>query len=211
MTTIISFISQKGGVGKSILSQALAVEATKAGLRTLLFDYDLQQSTSKTVWAEDRLQNNLAPSIEVIAASQLETKKFSLYDLVIIDGPANTTKATINISLHSDLVIQPTGATSADLKTATLEFNTLLKNGINPQKIFFIFNQILTSSQEARARTWLAKYYPSCRVLPISIPSRVSYANAQDEGKAITEINHQALSHKARSLIASIVEEINKL
>jgi len=44
--TIIAFISQKGGVGKSTLSQALATEASKQKLKTLLADYDPQQKTS---------------------------------------------------------------------------------------------------------------------------------------------------------------------
>jgi chromosome partitioning protein len=43
---IIAFISQKGGVGKSTLSQALAVEAHKQKLSVLLADCDHQQSTS---------------------------------------------------------------------------------------------------------------------------------------------------------------------
>jgi len=43
---IIAFISQKGGVGKSTLSQALAVEAKKQKLSVLLDDCDSQQSTS---------------------------------------------------------------------------------------------------------------------------------------------------------------------
>jgi chromosome partitioning protein len=44
--TIIAFISQKGGVGKSTLSQALATEATKKKLKILLADYDPQQASS---------------------------------------------------------------------------------------------------------------------------------------------------------------------
>jgi chromosome partitioning protein len=47
--TIIAFISQKGGVGKSTLAQALAVEAKKAKkkkLSVLLADCDSQQGTS---------------------------------------------------------------------------------------------------------------------------------------------------------------------
>jgi chromosome partitioning protein len=44
--TIIAFISQKGGVGKSTLSQALAVEGSKQRLKVLLADYDPQQKTS---------------------------------------------------------------------------------------------------------------------------------------------------------------------
>ena len=42
MTTIIAFVSQKGGVGKSTLSRALAREAAIGGLRTKIADqYDL--------------------------------------------------------------------------------------------------------------------------------------------------------------------------
>jgi len=44
--TIIAFISQKGGVGKSTLTQALAVEAKKQKLSVLLADCDSQQGTS---------------------------------------------------------------------------------------------------------------------------------------------------------------------
>jgi chromosome partitioning protein len=44
--TIIAFISQKGGVGKSTLARALAVEASHKKLRVLLADCDPQQATS---------------------------------------------------------------------------------------------------------------------------------------------------------------------
>jgi chromosome partitioning protein len=44
--TIIAFISQKGGVGKSTLARAVAVETTKQKIKTLLADCDPQQSTS---------------------------------------------------------------------------------------------------------------------------------------------------------------------
>jgi len=44
--TIIAFISQKGAVGKSTLSQALATEARKKKLKTLLADCDHQQASS---------------------------------------------------------------------------------------------------------------------------------------------------------------------
>lgn len=43
---IIGIISQKGGVGKSTLAQALAVEGSKQRLKILLADYDPQQKTS---------------------------------------------------------------------------------------------------------------------------------------------------------------------
>lgn len=42
--TVIAFISQKRGVGKSTLAQATATEANKQGIKTLLADLDHQQS-----------------------------------------------------------------------------------------------------------------------------------------------------------------------
>jgi chromosome partitioning protein len=44
--TIIAFVSQKGGVGKSTLARAVAVETTQKKVKTLLADCDPQQSTS---------------------------------------------------------------------------------------------------------------------------------------------------------------------
>jgi len=44
--TIIAFISQKGGVGKSTLARAVAVEASKQKFNVLLADCDPQQATS---------------------------------------------------------------------------------------------------------------------------------------------------------------------
>jgi AAA domain len=38
MSTIIAFVSQKGGVGKSTLARALAREAAVAGLKTKIAD-----------------------------------------------------------------------------------------------------------------------------------------------------------------------------
>jgi chromosome partitioning protein len=44
--TIIAFISQKGGVGKSTLARTVATETTKQKIKTLLADCDPQQATS---------------------------------------------------------------------------------------------------------------------------------------------------------------------
>ena len=39
----VSFVSQKGGVGKSTLARLFAVGAAHRGHRTLLADFDLEQ------------------------------------------------------------------------------------------------------------------------------------------------------------------------
>lgn len=47
MAWIVGFISQKGGVGKSTESRALAREATSCCIKTKLADLDLEQGTMR--------------------------------------------------------------------------------------------------------------------------------------------------------------------
>ena len=103
--TIIAFISQKGGVGKSTLSQALATEAHKKKLKTLLADCDHQQASSYQ-WSQIKKRVNCQVFQQVKEIWPLSKK----YDLIIIDGPARTSQATKEIAEKADLIIQPTGA-----------------------------------------------------------------------------------------------------
>ena len=48
--TIIAFISQKGGVGKSTLARAVAVETKKQKVKTLLVDCDPQQKIMAMIY-----------------------------------------------------------------------------------------------------------------------------------------------------------------
>ena len=49
---MIAVVAQKGGVGKTTVSQCLAVEALRQGLATALIDADPQRSA--TEWGEQR-------------------------------------------------------------------------------------------------------------------------------------------------------------
>ena len=65
--TIIAFISQKGGVGKSTLARALAVEASHKKLRVLLADCDPQQATSYH-WLQVRKKSKF--KVEIFPTAQ---------------------------------------------------------------------------------------------------------------------------------------------
>src|SRR5205807_3087658 len=119
--TIIAFISQKGGVGKSTLSQALATEASKQKLATLLADYDPQQKTNRRQRKNKYLTVNSFTTFKEI----IQQKKH--FDLTIIDGPARTSQGTLEIAKVANLVIQPTGASLADLKPSVNEFHSWSK------------------------------------------------------------------------------------
>ena len=96
---VIALISQKGGVGKSTLSRALATEATKKKIKTLLADCDHQQKTSFE-WTQWRKENKITPAITSQVFNSVKdiwplTKN---YDLIIIDAPARTSQGTLEIA-----------------------------------------------------------------------------------------------------------------
>ena len=126
MPTVVAFISQKGGVGKSTLARALAREAAAGGLGVKIADLDTQQGTSVD-WHRQRLDGAIEPTVAVEAfktASQALSVA-NAYDLLIVDGPARTSRATLEIAGVADLVVQPTGASADDLRPAIREFHAL--------------------------------------------------------------------------------------
>ncbi|MBS0270682.1 MAG: AAA family ATPase, partial [Proteobacteria bacterium] len=64
MPLIVSFVSQKGGVGKSTLARALAAVGATGRLRVKLADLDIQQQTAVR-WGKARQQRAAASRVEV--------------------------------------------------------------------------------------------------------------------------------------------------
>ena len=199
--TIIAFISQKGGVGKSTLSQALAVEAKKQKVNVLLADCDSQQSTSLE-WSKLNKKINCQVFNSVKDIWSLSNR----YDLIIIDGPARTSAGTLEIAKKVDLLIQPTGASRADLVPAVKEFNALKKAGIPNKKLLFILNHIGSPAESEIAFDYLKETGYS--YLPIALPEKVSFRSIQNEGKAITEVTYKTLRRKVKKLIENILDYV---
>jgi Mrp family chromosome partitioning ATPase len=89
MATIIGVISQKGGVGKSTLSRALAREAAVSGLKVKLADLDTQQGTSSN-WHLRRLDAGIEPvfSVEAFKTAGQALRAANGYELMVLDGAA---------------------------------------------------------------------------------------------------------------------------
>src|SRR4051812_6809986 len=82
----VSFVSQKGGVGKSTLARLFAVGAAHRGFRPLLADFDLEQLTC-VEWNAIRLHNSVEPDIDARAFKSLKKlrKHEDRADLVVVD------------------------------------------------------------------------------------------------------------------------------
>lgn len=207
MTCIIAFVSQKGGVGKSTLSRALARESTKEGLKTKIADLDIQQSTS-IEWHRRRLQFDIQPviSVESFATAGQAISIADSYDLLIIDGPARASKGTLDIAKVANLVIQPTGASLDDLLPAIRLFNSLLKEGINKRKLVFALVKVGTESEELETKNYLKE--AGYKVLDGCLIEKPSYRQAQNAGFSVTETRYKALNKRADELIQSMINHV---
>lgn len=152
MTKVISFISRKGGTGKTTNAINLATMLHSLGNKVLLIETDTNYTLStlrkmelfKTGAKEDQLFAIL-PSEDLIISEEMDTYKKKNFDFIILDTAGKTTDVSIKkICVSSDLVLIPTSLsqndllvtyqTVEDLKPAK-ELNEKLKIAILPNRI----------------------------------------------------------------------------
>jgi chromosome partitioning protein len=206
MTTIIAFVSQKGGVGKSTLSRGLAREATHNGLKVKIADLDTQQGTCVD-WHVLRLRRQIKPGVAVEAfGTANQALKVAGQYVLIIDGPARFSSATLEIAKVAHLLVQQTGSSRDDLRPAVREFHGLVKEGIGQDKLVFSICRIGTAAEAAQARAYLTK--AGYAVLDGCMMERPAYRKAQNKGYAITETPFNTLNTQADLLIQALIDRI---
>ena len=208
MGVVVSFVSQKGGVGKSTLARALAREAAAGGLSVKVADLDVQQGTLVN-WQRRRLAAGREPSVSVESFRNAESalNGRDSFDLLVLDGPARASSATLEIARASDLVVQPTGASLDDLEPAVLTFHELVKEGISRDKLLFALCRMQTEAEVRDCRSYLSQArYP---ILEGFLPERPAYRAVQNVGFAVTEIRYLSLRKQAEALVQGIVDRIS--
>lgn len=207
MATVIAFISQKGGVGKSTLARALAREAAASGLKVKIADLDPDQATIVD-WHKLRTQRAIEPplSVELFRTAAQALAGADGHDLLVIDGPAKASGGTTEIAKRADLIVQPTGAARDDLNPAVRVFHGLIKQGIPPDRLVFALNHIGTESEAEAARAYLRE--AGYAALPGYLPERPAYRLAQNEGFAVTETRFHGLKERADALIQALIDRV---
>ncbi len=187
MSLVISFLNQKGGVGKSTLSINVAGCLAMLGQRVLLIDAD-KQGTAST-WASLRAD---AP-FQVISMARENMARDALrvaadYDFTVIDGPPQAEAISRSCIVASDVVvvpIEPGGASrwSSDLTVRQLKDARELKHSL---KCGFVVSRRIGSTVLGRD----ARVMASDAGIPLfdtEIEQRIGYAEALTMGKTIFE------------------------
>lgn len=187
MSFIISFINQKGGVGKSTLSINVAACFALLGQKVLLIDAD-KQGTAST-WASLRTETGfqvVSMARENMARDAM--KLASEFDFTVIDGPPQAETISRSCIVASDLVvvpIEPGGASrwSSDLTVRQLmeakEFKPNLKCG-------FVVSRKIGATVLGRDTRLMASD-AGIPIFETEIEQRVAYGEAMTMGKSIFE------------------------
>lgn len=207
MGHIVSFVAQKGGVGKSTLARALSREASNNGWSVKLADLDTQQGTAAE-WHRLRLANGYEAvgSVEVIAKAVDALKLADDFDLLVLDGAARASAATGEIAKHSDLVVLPTCASRDDLVPAVRLAHELRKAKIPTSKIVFALVRVTTPAEIEEAREFIED--AGYQVLTGALVEKPAYRQAQNDGLAVTEARFPSLKQKADVLMQSMVDKL---
>jgi chromosome partitioning protein len=207
MPVVVSFVGQKGGVGKSTLARAFAAVASRGKLRVRLADLDTQQLTSVR-WARSRVARGSAYPIDAEGFHLIDDALAGSpdFDIVIVDTPGHASPATLDVARSSHLVVLPTGASSDDLYPTVLLLYELEQMGIPKDRLAVALCRLLELREEHSARKYVeAAGYEALRG---SIPERAGYRRAHNRGQSLTETNEESLNRRARTLMESLLEKV---
>jgi len=180
---VISFVTQKGGSGKSTTAASIAVAALEDGRRVFLLELDRQGTL--TDWSESR-QSEAGPEFEQIDAAALDkaitTLREAGYELVVIDTPGVDSPAANAAMRVSDLCLIPCRPTATDLRGCLPTVQTLMRLG---KPFAFVLTQCPPRSPRVdETRAGLAALG---LIAEPPLVSRADHQDAMAAGQGVTE------------------------
>jgi chromosome partitioning protein len=193
---IISFVTQKGGAGKTTLTVNCAVAAEMKKKKVLILDLDPQASAEG--WYQDReAESPRLVRLESWALPDAIAKAQTAgFDYVMIDTPGRDEPSTTAAVRSSDFCVIPCRPTPVDLKATPPTVATITR--LSKQAVFVLTQ---TPPRGERVREAEAGLSMLGVVSPIRIVARTAYQDAQGSGLGVMEFDPEG---KAAAEIAQL-------
>ena len=179
---VISFVTQKGGSGKTTLTFCCEVAAQEDGAKVLIVDMDSQGTAE--AWYQDRESETpqLARVDAVNLPQALDAAKRQGFDFVLLDTPGRVEPATAAAIRASDVCLIPCRPTPGDMKATPPTVATIQRLG---KKGAFVLTQ--TPMRGTRLQEAASGLTALGMVSPVRIALRHAYQDAQGRGLGVTE------------------------
>ncbi len=180
----IAVISQKGGVGKSMIASGLAVAFAQDGVATLLIDLDPQASNAKWGKRREAADPVVVSAHASMLADEIAKAEQIGCEVVILDTAPHSNDTALQAARLADLVVVPCGVSIDDIEAIP---NTIEIARFAGCPYFVVLNNVdpvtTTETQEAIA-TFADLGAPLC---PAHLAKRVAYKRARKFGQTAQE------------------------
>jgi chromosome partitioning protein len=206
---IISFLNQKGGVGKTTLAIHVADAFTRKDQKVILVDADPQGSALD--WAAARQGE---PRFPVIGLPKPSIHKelpaiASGYDWTIIDGPPRVYEVARSAIMASDAVFIPVQPSPYDVWAANEILELFKESDIykpDVKRAFVINRKIANTAIGRDVNEALSEY--QLLVLDSALCQRVSFADSATLGKTVFDVDPEG---QAAREVMTLIEEIERM
>ena len=209
---IISITNLKGGVGKSTVTQNIAVAFAHKKMKVCIVDTDFELQTS-TKWGQERTDDLLPIKVIPVKNDELSKTVVGLkkdFDIILIDGTPALFELSTRAIILSDLVIMPILPSIADIWTLEkfikgFEEARLVKESMGATvDAYILLNKYSESLTLDREVIEVLKGF-DINVLNSRLFNRIAYREAMPQGRGVIE----GRDKKAGAEIQNLVNELS--
>ncbi|PVE24150.1 cobyrinic acid a,c-diamide synthase [Microvirga sp. KLBC 81] len=183
---IVSFVTQKGGTGKSSLAVSLAVAAAESGLKVVVLDIDPQGTTGE--WYKRRTAE--APEVHSLAWTYLPSRLYTFdrqgYDLAIVDTPGADSHAASEAMRQAHFCLLPVRPSVADIEASKPTVRYLNERD---KPFAFVLNQCPTGGRTSRTSNARMALQLLGSLCDPTLAHRSDHVDALASGLGVTEFN----------------------
>ena len=203
---VISFLNQKGRVGKTTVSFNVVCELASRGKKVLFVDSDLQGSASLL---NEARESDLGFPIVSIANPSINKAVQQIkadYEYIVIDGIPSISKITQSTILASDVVVVPMQPSGVDVwATESLIEMVDAARVLNPDVVVgIVLNRFDGNRVLAKGILDMVEQ-TDWQVFDTAIGNRAVFQKSVTYGKSVAELERNG---KADMEIKSLVDEI---